>query len=199
MNYDVIGDVHGQFESWNDSCMDQLRPFLGQEQTLADELIGWGSQKGHWAFAAIEALCKGLEVELPIGAWFHDKGDDTYRSLLHLGPAGIGYPVWIWLVLAYLAVVLSAVALNQWLDFDSQVPNRIAGSGPALLGLIDLLRRLRTVAYRIDTPLGLGVTIPASVLDRLTFRECGWYLPILGVPLPLWLLGYAVTAILLTS
>ena len=73
-----------------------------------------------------------------------------------------------------------------------------AGSGPALLGLIDLIRRLRTVEYYSTTPLGLEVTHHASLVDRLTFRECGWYLPLLNAPIPLWLLGGAITLIILT-
>ncbi len=74
----------------------------------------------------------------------------------------------------------------------------MAASGQAVLGLIDLLRRLRTVDYRAVMPQGQIVTLPASLVDRLTFRECGWYLPFLFVPLPLWLLGFCITLIMLT-
>jgi hypothetical protein len=29
------------------------------------KLIAWSNRKGHWAFEAVEALCKGLEISLP--------------------------------------------------------------------------------------------------------------------------------------
>jgi hypothetical protein len=70
LDLDQIRIVHA---CWNDSCMDQLRPYLGPDQTLTDELIRSSNQKGHWAHDAVEVLCKGLEVELPKGALYHDK------------------------------------------------------------------------------------------------------------------------------
>jgi hypothetical protein len=42
--------------------MDQLQPLMGPNQTLMDELILLGSRKGHWAYTAIETICKGAEV-----------------------------------------------------------------------------------------------------------------------------------------
>jgi hypothetical protein len=58
---------------WNDKYMDELRPHLGAGATLTDELIVSSNRKGHSAFVAVEALCKGLEVKLPPGITFQDK------------------------------------------------------------------------------------------------------------------------------
>ena len=109
---------------------------------------------------------------------------------------GFGVPVWLGWVLLYLLLTLSAVAFADQLPPDAA--NRIAGGGPACLGLIDLIERLRATRYVAFVLNGSEVTRPAGLLDRLTFRECGWYLPILALPLPLWLLGAMISAELLT-
>jgi hypothetical protein len=62
---------------WNDHYIDALRPYLGDGGTLTDELIVWSNRKDHWAFEAVEALCKGLEVSLPQGMSFTDNDGKT--------------------------------------------------------------------------------------------------------------------------
>jgi len=59
---------------WHQESMNVLRPLLRPNQTLTDEAIFFGSRKGHPAYAAIEAVCKGPEVPLPAGISFEDKG-----------------------------------------------------------------------------------------------------------------------------
>lgn len=108
---------------------------------------------------------------------------------------GIGVPVWLPLVLLYFAVVFTLGWL--WPDF---VAATWAGAvGPGVIGLIDLIRRLRTRRYQWHHPQAGMVVTEASLLDRLTFRECGWYLPIIVLPLPLWLLGLGLSAAFLRS
>jgi Calcineurin-like phosphoesterase len=68
-----LGAIRVVHACWNDECMGALRPFLGKAATLTDELIVWANRKGHWAYKAIEVLCKGLEVGLPRGMSFKDK------------------------------------------------------------------------------------------------------------------------------
>lgn len=58
---------------WDEASMAALRPHLGPGDTLTDELMLMGNRRGHWAFEAIETLCKGPEVELPPGLVIHDK------------------------------------------------------------------------------------------------------------------------------
>ena len=58
---------------WDDASIEALRPHLGADQALTDELFVQGSRKGHWAHAGIETLCKGPEVALPEGVVIHDK------------------------------------------------------------------------------------------------------------------------------
>lgn len=78
-----LGLIRVIHASWNDQYIGELTPFLGQDQTLTDDLIRWSNQKGHWAYAAVEALCKGLEVELPEGASFQDN-DGKVRTAMRI-------------------------------------------------------------------------------------------------------------------
>jgi hypothetical protein len=58
---------------WHQESMDRLSPLLGPHQNLTDDLIILGSRKSHWAYEAIEVICKGPEVALPAGLSFKDK------------------------------------------------------------------------------------------------------------------------------
>jgi hypothetical protein len=58
---------------WHQESIDRLKPLLRSNQTLTDDAIVLGSRNGHWAYAAIEIVCKGPEVELPAGTSFQDK------------------------------------------------------------------------------------------------------------------------------
>jgi Calcineurin-like phosphoesterase len=97
-----LGGLRIVHACWHPASMDQLQPLMGPNQTLTDELILSGSREGHWAYKAIETICKGPEVELPPGITFQDKGgkvrhevrvrwwqDDlsTYRKAA-IGPPG---------------------------------------------------------------------------------------------------------------
>jgi hypothetical protein len=59
---------------WHEESMDVLRPVLGPNQTLTEEAILWGSRQGHRIYEALEVVCKGPEVALPVGISFADKG-----------------------------------------------------------------------------------------------------------------------------
>jgi hypothetical protein len=121
--------------------------------------------------------------------------DTSFIDVPVLPFLGIGIPVWLPLVLLYFAVVISLGSL--WPDF---VAAKWAGAlGPGIIGLLDLIRRLRTTAYQWQHPQAGLITTRASVLDRLTFRECGWYFPLLVLPLPLWLVGMGLSAAFLNT
>jgi hypothetical protein len=68
-----LGGLRIVHACWHEASMDQLRPLMGRNQTLTDELIVLGSRKDHWAYKAIETICKGPEVELPPGISIKDK------------------------------------------------------------------------------------------------------------------------------
>jgi Calcineurin-like phosphoesterase len=68
-----IGGLRLVHACWHEASIDKLSPFMGPNQTLTDELILLGSREGHWAYKAIETICKGPEVELPAGISFKDK------------------------------------------------------------------------------------------------------------------------------
>ena len=70
LNFGGLRVVHA---CWHQASIDQLQPLMGLDQTLTDELVLFGSRKGHWAYQAIEAICKGPEVDLPPGISFKDK------------------------------------------------------------------------------------------------------------------------------
>jgi len=76
-----LGAIRVVHACWNDDYMDALRPYLGKGATLTDELIVWANRKGHWASKAVEALCKGLEVDLPPGRSFKDKSGKERESI----------------------------------------------------------------------------------------------------------------------
>lgn len=124
-------------------------------------------------------------------------GRDNSFYIIGRGVIGWGIPVWLGWVAFYLTLTLSAVAFADLLP--PETANWIAGAGPAWIGLIDLVQRLRATDYVAFLLNGQEVTRPASVIDRLTYRECGWYLPLLAVPQPLWLLALLITTLLLTQ
>ena len=124
-------------------------------------------------------------------------GRDNSFYIVGRGVIGWGIPVWLGWVALYLVLTLSAVVYADQLPPGTA--NRIAGGGPAWIGLIDLVQRLRATDYVAFLLNGQEVTRPASLIDRLTFRECGWYLPILALPLPLWLLSLIITTQLLSA
>ena len=68
-----LGDLRIVHACWHQMSMDRLQPLMGPEQRLTNELILLASRKEHWAYQAIETICKGPEVELPAGISFKDK------------------------------------------------------------------------------------------------------------------------------
>lgn len=72
-----LGPLRVVHACWHDGYMDALRPYLDDGLTLTDDLIVWANRKGHWAFEAVEALCKGFEVALPQGMSFTDRDGKT--------------------------------------------------------------------------------------------------------------------------
>jgi hypothetical protein len=66
----VIRVVHA---CWHDEHMGTLLPLMGPGQTLTDDLIVSSSREKDPTFLAVEALCKGLEIDLPRRVSFPDK------------------------------------------------------------------------------------------------------------------------------
>jgi Calcineurin-like phosphoesterase len=75
-----FGDLRVIHACWNDGCLAQLETALGPEALLTDEVLVVANRKGHWAYRAVETLCKGLEIDLPDGASFHDKDGHSRHS-----------------------------------------------------------------------------------------------------------------------
>jgi len=76
-----LGAIRVVHACWHNEYVDALRPYLGKGATLTEELIVWANRKGHWAFKAVEALCKGLEVALPTGLSFKDRDGKDRDSI----------------------------------------------------------------------------------------------------------------------
>jgi hypothetical protein len=68
-----LGAVRIVHACWHQASMDLLRPLLGPQQTLTDEVLERGSRRGDEIFDAIEVVCKGPEIRLPDGISFADK------------------------------------------------------------------------------------------------------------------------------
>jgi len=68
-----LGGIRVVHACWHQPSIDLIRPLIGPGDTVTDELMLLGSRKEHWAYKAIETICKGPEVELPEGFSFKDK------------------------------------------------------------------------------------------------------------------------------
>ncbi|HEX4153205.1 MAG TPA: metallophosphoesterase [Steroidobacteraceae bacterium] len=58
---------------WHQPSIDALGPLLGPGNTVTEELMLGASRPGHFAFDAVETICKGPEVVLPPGIEIADK------------------------------------------------------------------------------------------------------------------------------
>lgn len=121
--------------------------------------------------------------------------NDSLIELPLLPFLALGIPVWLPLVILYFAVVFTL----GWIQPDFRAATWAAALGPGVIGLIDLIKRLRTGAYQWEHPQAGWVVAKASLLDRLTFRDCGWYLDLLVLQFPLWMVGLALSAAFLRS
>ena len=59
--------------AWIEEYQAVLNPYLTENNCLTDELVIRASRKDSAEYVALEALCKGLEIELPEGHGFKDK------------------------------------------------------------------------------------------------------------------------------
>ena len=58
---------------WDPASMERLRPKLGPNNTVTDELMVTMSTKGHQDYHDLEVLIKGPEIEMPKGLSYKDK------------------------------------------------------------------------------------------------------------------------------
>jgi hypothetical protein len=75
------GDIRVVHACWHQHSIDMLQTVAGPHQRLSEDLILFGSREEHWAFNALETVCKGPEVELPQGISFKDKGGKVRREV----------------------------------------------------------------------------------------------------------------------
>lgn len=119
-------------------------------------------------------------------------GRDDSFFVVPMGPVGFGIPKWLPLVILYFATIFGLVwTLSPPWPLAATV---VAALGPGVIGLIDLGLRLRTTHYEWINGAGQRLVGKASIIDRLTYQECGWYLPVLALPIPLWMVGMGLTA-----
>jgi hypothetical protein len=76
-----LGDIRIVHACWHQESMDKLQPLMGPNQTLTDALMVHASTKEHWAYEALEVVCKGPEVPLPPGIHFFDKEGKEHREV----------------------------------------------------------------------------------------------------------------------
>lgn len=58
---------------WHPASMDALKSKMGPNNTLTPALVEAASRKGSGEYEAVEAICKGLEIDLPAPVTFTDK------------------------------------------------------------------------------------------------------------------------------
>lgn len=64
---------------WHPQHMETLKPLLGPNNTLTPALVEAASRKGSMEYEAVEALCKGLEIQLPEPISYTDQ-EGTVRT-----------------------------------------------------------------------------------------------------------------------
>ena len=70
---DLPADIRVIHAAWIEEDQAVLKPYLTENNCLTDELVIKASRKDSPEYVALEALCKGLEIELPEGHGFKDK------------------------------------------------------------------------------------------------------------------------------
>jgi hypothetical protein len=97
-----LGGLRVVHACWHEASIDWLAPQVDTGNALSKSLYVEGSRRGHKAFHAIETVCKGIEVRLPEGVSFTDKGGVVRKEarirwwepeLLTFRQAAIGPPV----------------------------------------------------------------------------------------------------------
>lgn len=68
-----LGELRVVHACWHQEAIDKLQPLTGPGNSVTDELMLVGCRTGHWAYEAIEVVCKGPEIALPDGMFFQDK------------------------------------------------------------------------------------------------------------------------------
>ncbi len=78
LDLDGIRVVHA---CWNETYMASIATYPSAGRLLADEFIQSAARKGTPLYAAVDAVCKGLEVDLPAGHSFTDHGGQRRTSM----------------------------------------------------------------------------------------------------------------------
>jgi hypothetical protein len=75
-----FGDLRVVHACWHQPSIDKLQAAAGHHQRLSDELILFGSRKGHPLYQSIETVFKGPELTLPPGiAYQSDDGKERHE------------------------------------------------------------------------------------------------------------------------
>lgn len=76
LEFDGLRIIHA---CWDPASMDRLRPKLGPNHTVTNELMVTMSKRGHDDYHDLEILIKGPEIEMPDGFKYKDN-DEIVRS-----------------------------------------------------------------------------------------------------------------------
>jgi hypothetical protein len=74
-----LGGIRVIHACWDPASMNRLRPKLGPNSTVTDELMVTMSTKGHQDYHDLEVLIKGPEIKMPDGFKYKDK-DEIVRG-----------------------------------------------------------------------------------------------------------------------
>jgi hypothetical protein len=66
---------------WDPTFINQVIGEYGSDALLTNDLLRHSSVRGSWQYQAIETLLKGKEIQLPDGAYFHDKDGNRRHEI----------------------------------------------------------------------------------------------------------------------
>jgi len=66
---------------WNDKVLEEIKPKLNTDNTLPEKLYIDANKVGTGVYEAIEVLLKGIEITLPEGSFFKDKGGNKRTEI----------------------------------------------------------------------------------------------------------------------
>jgi len=66
---------------WHDGTLEGIKPHLNADNTIPDDLFVKASEVGSNEYDAIETLLKGIEISLPEGSFFKDKGGTSRTDI----------------------------------------------------------------------------------------------------------------------
>ncbi|MEO5369671.1 MAG: hypothetical protein H7833_06295 [Magnetococcus sp. DMHC-1] len=110
-------------------------------------------------------------------------------------------PLWlnrwaVWFIPLFLIVLFGGSALFGKYPWGKWLVSHVAWMLVVGLALFDLIHRLRLTHFAMEFTPGIEHHIQAKWWQKLFYRECGWSLLFIAIPIPIWLLAGGLTIFL---